>query len=233
MIAPAARLIEACALLGITLDAAAASRMVAFLDLMAIEPQNLTAVDLLSDGVERHLVDSLSALALPVVRGAATIVDLGSGGGFPGMPLAIACPECAVTLVESEVSKADWLARASSDLPNVRIVGERTEHLATYERERWSVATARALAPLPVLVELAAPLVAIGGTLVAWRGPRDLADEQRAAVAGSRLGWHPGHVTAVGSPTDPVRHLHEFHKVAATPDRYPRRPGRASKRPLA
>jgi 16S rRNA (guanine527-N7)-methyltransferase len=113
------------------------------------------------------------------------------------------------------------------------VVGERTETLASTERERWSVATARALAPLPVLVELAAPLVAVGGTLVAWRGPRDGAEEARAAAACERLGWEPGPVTVVTPFTGADRHLHEFRKVAPTPDRYPRRPGRASKRPLA
>jgi 16S rRNA (guanine527-N7)-methyltransferase len=226
-------LLDACAAAGISLEPSTAGRMVALLDRMAIEPQNLTAIDLHADGIDRHLVDSLVALALAVVRTADSIVDLGSGGGFPGVPLAMARPECAVTLVESERSKADWLVRATRDLPNVRVVGERTETLASTERERWSVATARALAPLPVLVELAAPLVAVGGTLVAWRGPRDGAEEARAAAACERLGWEPGPVTVVTPFRGADRHLHEFRKVAPTPDRYPRRPGRASKRPLA
>jgi 16S rRNA (guanine527-N7)-methyltransferase len=203
------------------------------MDAMSVEPQNLTATDLLAEGIERHLADSLSALRIPAVREARTLVDLGSGGGFPGIPLATTCPECAVTLIESERSKADWLARASRDLPNVRVVAERTETLAGRERERWSVATARALAPLPVLVELAAPLVEVGGVLVAWRGPRDAEEEGRAARACDALGFAPGPVTAVASFGATGRHLHEFRKVAPTPDRYPRRPGRASKRPLA
>ena len=231
--APAARLMEACARAGIALEPLAAGLMVALLDRMALESQNLTAIDPYEEGIERHLVDSLVALALPVVRTAGVIVDLGSGGGFPGVPLAIVSPECAVTLVESERSKADWLTRATSDLPNVRVVGERTEQLATHERERWSLATARALAPLPVLLELAAPLVAVGGTMVAWRGPRDRGEEDRAAAVCGTLGWAPGPVTSVTPFAGADRHLHEFRKVAPTPDRFPRRPGRASKRPLA
>lgn len=230
---PAGRLLEACAGLGIALAPSAAGRMVAFLDEMALEPQNLTSVDLLRDGVERHLVDSLSALILPAVRAASSIVDLGSGGGFPGVPLAIARPECAVTLVESEGTKAGWLARATRDLPNVRTVAVRTETLAAQEREHWQLATARALAPLPVLVELAAPLVAVGGTLVAWRGPRDPVEEDRAKGACGQVGLAPGPVTAVTPFAGAERHLHQFRKVAPTPSRIPRRPGRASKRPLA
>ncbi len=231
--APAGRLLEACAGLGVSVDPSVAGRLVALLDRMTLEPQNLTAVDVLHDGVERHLLDSLSALVLPVVRTAHALVDLGSGGGFPGIPLAVARPECAVTLVESERKKADWLARATTDLPNVRTVGERSEVLATLERERWPLATARALAPLPVLVELAAPLVAIGGTLVAWRGRRDPRQERSAAVACGRLGFELGPVTAVTPFAGASRHLHEFRKVAPTPDRIPRRPGLASQRPLA
>ena len=231
--APVSRLLDACAAGGISLEPSTAGRMVALLDRMAIEPQNLTAIDLHEEGIQRHLVDSLVALTLAVVRTADSIVDLGSGGGFPGVPLAMACPECAVTLVESEGSKAVWLIRAAGDLPNVRVVAERTETLAARERERWPVATARALAPLPVLVELAAPLVAVGGTLVAWRGPRDAVEEDRAAVASEQLGWEPGPVTAVTPFAGADRHLHEFRKVGPTPHRYPRRPGRASKRPLA
>lgn len=231
---PSERLRVACAALGIAPPSPSVTgRLLAFLDAMAVEPQNLTATDLLADGVERHLADSLSALVLGQVAAAPSLVDLGSGGGFPGVPLAMTCPECAVTLVESERSKADWLARACRDLPNVRVVAERTERLAGDERERWSVATARALAPLPVLVELAAPLVAVGGVLVAWRGPRDVDEERRAERACEQVGFVPGPVTAVASFGAAGRHLHEYHKVAATPDRYPRRPGRAAKRPLA
>ena len=147
MIGPATRLVDLCAAMGVPLTLDAAGRLVALLDRMSFEPQNLTAIDVHEDGIDRHLADSLSGLVLGVVREADSIVDLGSGGGFPGIPLAIACPECAVTLVESERRKAGWLARAAADLPNVRVVGERTETLARDERERWSVATARALDP--------------------------------------------------------------------------------------
>ena len=232
MTSPARRLIAACDRMGVTLDVPAAGRLVALLDRMALEPQNLTAIDLHEGGVDRHLADSLSGLASAAVREADTIVDLGSGGGFPGIPLAIACPVCAVTLVESERRKAEWLARASADLPNVRIVGERAENLAVEERERWSVATARALGPLPTTVELAAPLVAVGGALVVWRAGRNPEDEAAAARACERLGFEPGLVTSVSPFPGADRHLHEFRKVSPTPNRFPRRPGRAAKRPL-
>jgi len=219
--------------MGIEVGAAAAGRMLALLDRMAVEPQNLTSIEPLDDGIERHLADSISGMVVAAVRDAPEIVDIGSGGGFPGLPLAMLRPDCAVTLVESERRKADWLTRAAVDLPNVRIVADRAERLASGERESWAVATARALAPLPVVLELAAPLVRVGGSLVAWRGPRDAQEEARAAEAAGIVGFAPGPVYAVEPFPGADRHLHQFHKVAPAPAKFPRRPGRAGKRPLA
>lgn len=232
MTSPAQRLIVACAAMGLTLDAPAAGQMVALLDRLALEPQNLTAIDVHDGGVDRHLADSLSGLILQAVREARELVDLGSGGGFPGIPLAIARPECAATLVESERRKADWLARASNDLPNVQVVAERTEVVGATQRDRWPLATARALGPLATAVELAAPLLALDGTLVVWRAVRSYADEAAAARACKQLGLEPGPVTPVSPFAGAERHLHEFRKVDPTPSRFPRRPGRAAKRPL-
>jgi len=206
---------------------------VALLDRMALEPQNLTAIDDLPTGVERHLADSLAGLVVAAVRSATTLVDIGSGGGFPGLPLAIVRPDLTVTLLDSEGRKADWLARASAPFPNVRVVSARSEELAVTEREGFSCATARALGPLPVVLELAAPLVAVGGSVIVWRAGRDAADESAAAEAARLLGLEPEGVVGVTPFAGAQRHLHSFRKVDATPARFPRRPGRAAKRPLA
>lgn len=233
MTSPALRLVEAASAMGVSFDYAAAGSLVALLDLVAVEPQNLTAITSMDEGIERHLLDSLIGWTLEPIRRAETLVDLGSGAGFPGIPLATISPDCAVTLVESEGTKADWLVRAARELPNVCVVADRTENLARAERERWDVATARALAPLPTVVELAAPLVAVGGTLVVWRGPRDADEEARGDEAAAMLGFTPATVTPVEPFPGATRHLHCYVKVAPTPDRFPRRPGRAAKRPLA
>jgi 16S rRNA (guanine527-N7)-methyltransferase len=219
--------------MGVDLAPAAAADLVALLDRMAVEPQNLTAIEDVRDGVERHLADSLAAAGLPLLAGERSVVDLGSGGGFPGIALAIARPGLAVTLVESEKRKAEWLRRASAGLPNVRVVADRSESLATAERERFAVATARALGPLPVVLELAAPLLAPGGTLLAWRGQRAAEEEARGVMAAAALGLEPGAVHPVRPFPGAARHLHEYVKTGPTPARYPRRPGRAAKRPLA
>jgi 16S rRNA (guanine527-N7)-methyltransferase len=219
--------------MGVAVAPAAAGTLVALLDAIAVEPQNLTAIDEVEAGVERHLADSLAALTLPALREAPAALDLGSGAGFPGLALAAARPDLAVTLVESEGRKAEWLARASARFPNVRVVGERSETLALRERDRWPAVTARAVGPLPVVLELAAPLLAPEGTLVAWRAARSAEDEAAAAGAAAALGLEVGPVTPVRPFAGARRHLHQFVKRAPTPGRFPRRPGRAAARPLA
>jgi 16S rRNA (guanine527-N7)-methyltransferase len=220
--------------MGVELTIGAAAALVALLDRLSLEEQNLTSVEGLEPGIDRHLADSLAALALPAVAEASSAVDLGSGAGFPGLPLAAARPGMQVTLVESERRKADWLRRASEPFSNVRVVADRSEHLAARERERWPLATARALGPLPVVLELAAPLVAPGGTLVVWRGDTAPTPLERAgaARAAAELGLVPGPETAVRPFAGARRHLLEFRKDRPTPSRYPRRAGRAAKRPI-
>jgi 16S rRNA (guanine527-N7)-methyltransferase len=219
--------------MGVAITPEAAGTLVSLLDRMTLEAQNLTAIDALEAGVDRHLADSLAGLSVPELAGASACVDLGSGGGFPGLALAVARPGLAVTLVESERRKADWLRRAAADFPNVRVVADRSEHLASAERERYPVATARALGPLPVTLELAAPLVAPGGSVLVWRGDRaDPAAEATAARAAHELGLEPDEPVRVAPFPGARRRLQLFRKVRPTPPRFPRRAGRAAARPL-
>lgn len=185
---------------------------------------------------ELHLADSLSGLAIPAIRDARTVADLGSGAGFPGLPLAIALPAARVDLIESSRRKAaviDALA-AAAGLENARAVALRAEDWA---RESggggYDAVTARALAPLAVLAEYAAPLLRPGGALVAWKGARDPAEESAGARAAGELGLAARQVLEV-TPFEGARnrHLHLYEKVAETPERFPRRAGMAAKRPL-
>jgi 16S rRNA (guanine527-N7)-methyltransferase len=219
--------------MGVPLSQDGAARLIALLDQIALERQNLTTVEGIDDGIDRHLADSLAGLVLPEVSGATSLVDIGSGAGFPGLALAIARPETAVTLVESERRKADWLIRASAGIPNVRVVADRSEHLAAAERESFPLATMRALGPLPVALELAAPLVSVGGAVVAWRGDdADPAAEAAALRAARELGLEPQAPVLSAAFPGARRRLHTFLKVSPTPTRFPRRAGRAAKRPL-
>jgi 16S rRNA (guanine527-N7)-methyltransferase len=185
--------------------------------------------------IEDHLADSLVALDVSeVMWREATIADLGAGAGFPGLPLAIALPGSEVLLVESNTRKCQFLLRAARDcdLPNVSVVRERAE-LWRDGIGRCDIVVARALAALPVVAEYAAPLLRVGGSLVAWRGRRDPVEEAAGARAAAQLGLEPRPPLQV-SPYEAAqhRHLHVMVKTAETPARYPRRPGVARKHPL-
>jgi len=184
--------------------------------------------------VEDHLADSLVALELEPVRTAGALADLGSGAGVPGLPLAIALPLAGVALVESAKRKCAFLEGAVSEcnVTNARVVHARAEAwpegLAAFD-----LVTARALGPLEVVAEYAAPLLVLGGTLLAWRGARDATAEAAAARAAAELGLTIGEVVPVKPyPNVQNRHLHLMSKVTETPLGFPRRPGMALKRPL-
>jgi 16S rRNA (guanine527-N7)-methyltransferase len=185
--------------------------------------------------LEDHLADSLVALELrAVVWHAAEIADLGAGAGFPGLPLAIALPGSRLWLVESNERKCQFLRRAvtACELDNVEVVRARAE-LWRAGLDRCDVVVARALAPLPVVAEYAAPLLHVGGSLVAWRGRRDPVDEAAGARAALQLGLEPRAPVAVKPyPAAEHRHLHVLVKVSPTPAKFPRRPGVAHKHPL-
>lgn len=203
--------------------------------LLVRDPLAPTAVRDPAKVVDDHLADSLVALELDQVQSAATLADLGSGAGVPGIPLAIALPQTRVALVESVARKAAFLARAVAQcgVPNAYPVHARAESWPE-GLEVFEVVTARALAPLEVVVEYAAPLLKVGGTLVAWRGLRDRTAEDAGARAATRVGLEPGAVVPVRPYSGAQsRHLHLMSKVMATPSGFPRRPGVARKRPLS
>jgi 16S rRNA (guanine527-N7)-methyltransferase len=204
------------------------------LEMVEQEPLSITAVRDPRRGVDLHVADALAGLALPPVREAGAIADLGAGGGFPGLVLAVARPEARVTLVESVGKKCEFLARTADavGLTNVAVVNARAEAwrdgIGTQD-----VVTARALAPLNVLAEYAAPLLVPGGALVAWKGRRDPSEEADGVHAASVLGLEPQPVLVSESvPGADERHLYVYLKVGETPARYPRREGMARKRPL-
>jgi 16S rRNA (guanine527-N7)-methyltransferase len=204
------------------------------LDLLERDETAPTTVRDRTEALDVHVADSLSGLELPAVRDARRIADLGAGAGFPGLVLAAALPDARVALVESVGRRCAWLDRAveTMGLTNVEVVHARAEEW-TDGLGANDLVTARALASLSVLVEYAAPLLVVGGALVAWKGRRDPLEEADGAAAASQLAMEPRDVTRVqpfASARD--RHLYLYLKVGPTPNGYPRRPGMASKRPL-
>lgn len=217
------------------LSATAADRLERLARLVSSDASAPTTVQEPTRVLEDHLADSLVALELRgIVWQEAEIADLGAGAGFPGLPLAIALPGSRLWLVESNERKCQFLRHAVAEcgLDNVEVVRERVE-LWRAGLGRCDLIVARALAPLPVVAEYAAPLLHVDGSLVAWRGRRDPVDEAAGARAALQLGLEPRPPLAVKPyPAAEHRHLHVLVKVAETPAKFPRRPGVARKHPL-
>lgn len=209
-------------------------QLAAMLALLEADEHAPTAIRAPDEAARVHVADSLAALELDAVRAARRIADLGSGAGFPGLALAVALPEAEVSLVESQRRRCEFLERvcATAGVENARVVCSRAEEWRA-GMGRCDVVTARALAPQPVVLEYAAPLLRMGGTLVDWRGRRDDAAEQAAERAAAVLGLSRTEIRRV-TPFEGAsdHHLHVFVKTAATPARFPRRAGMARKRPL-
>ena len=215
--------------------AAAAERFVALL-LDANRRLNLTRVVEPAAVARLHLLDSLAALPILDSAEARRALDLGSGGGVPGLVLAIARPEVAWTLVDSVRKKADAMRSfvVALGLPNVEVLAERAEILGREpsQRESYDLVTARACAALPVLAEYALPLTRIGGAVLAWKG-RISEDELAAGGAAARLlgGGEPEVRPAEFAELGDHRFV-VVSKLRPTPVAYPRRPGEPARRPL-
>lgn len=151
---------------------AVAHKLGAYVDLLleANQQMNLTRIDDRADAELLHIGDSLSILPF-IPRDAQRLADVGSGGGLPGIPIAIARPELRVTLIDSTQKKAEFLRTVATklQLENVTVIGERSEQLRGHQ---WDVVTARALSAMDKLVPTCLPLVKPGGVLLAMKGPR-------------------------------------------------------------
>jgi 16S rRNA (guanine527-N7)-methyltransferase len=183
-----------------------------------LETPGLTALRDPEEARRVLLDDALAGVEL-VRRFDGPLVDVGSGGGTPGIPLAAALPEREVTLVEAERRKADFLEHWTAELPNLRVVWGRAEEQPL---EAYGVAVAKALAQPPVAAEWCLPLVREGGAAILWVGPS--ADQGAIASAASRIA---GELEASPPGFAVIR------KAGPTPAGFPRRAGVAKKRPLA
>jgi 16S rRNA (guanine527-N7)-methyltransferase len=191
-------------------------RLERWLEALVAAP-GLTSIRAVAEARRVHLQDSLRAVEV-VRRFGGPIVDVGSGGGAPGIPLAASLPDRGVTLLESNRRKCAFLERYARDFPNVRVICGRAEEQPV---ELWGVAVAKALAQPAVAAEWCLPLVAAGGATVLFVGPTVEA-EQVAKVAEQ--------LAAEVAESPPG--LLVLRKLGPTPQGFPRRPGIARKRPL-
>jgi 16S rRNA (guanine527-N7)-methyltransferase len=201
---------------------------------------NLTAITDREGVLVRHFLDSLSCLkALPQadLAAGARVIDVGTGAGFPGLPLKIICPAMRLTLLEATGKKVTYLEHVvdALGLAGVEVIHGRAEELgrdATH-RERYDWALARAVADMPALAEYLLPLVRVGGAVLAQKGEGAAAEVHKADAAIVTLGGRVRQLVPVElRGLAETRYLVVMDKVASTPEKYPRRPGMPQKRPL-
>lgn len=207
--------------------------------LESYDEANVIGAKTMSVIVEDHVLDSLSCLLFEPLRNVETLVDVGSGGGLPGLPLGIALDELRVSLVEATAKKVRFLEAATRQLglKNVQTLNRRAEEvgLSAEFRGHFDVATARAVASLDVLAEYCLPLVKVGGYVVAMKGRVEKDEIRRGEYAAKMLGGGISEVMPV--PRLPAyeqkqRHLVVFTKTSETPGEYPRGIGTPAKKPL-
>ncbi len=199
---------------------------------------NLTAVRD-PEGIRiKHFLDSLSCVPVLGDMNGRSLIDIGTGAGFPGIPLRIVFPELRLTLVDSVGKKADFcqLAANTLHLKGVKVLKDRSEELGANKahREQYDAATARAVAVMPVLCEYLLPLVKIGGQMLAMKGESAPEETRTAAAAIRKLGGREPSLTEVVLPgIEGKRFLVSIPKSAHTPLGYPRRTGLPLKKPIS
>lgn len=220
---------------GPSLSEAQRATITRVLELLARERASVSSVTDPDRAWKVHVADSLTGLEVEDLRQARRIADIGSGAGFPGLPLAVALPAAQLDLVESVGRKCEFIQRVidAAGIDNARVLNVRSEDLAQADgREAYDAVTARAVGRLSTLAELASPLLREGGLLVAWKGRRDADEEAQAEQAAEALAMRPEAILPVGPYAGSEhRHLHILRKIGSTPEDLPRRPGVAKKRP--
>ncbi|MBQ7800921.1 MAG: 16S rRNA (guanine(527)-N(7))-methyltransferase RsmG [Oscillospiraceae bacterium] len=196
------------------------------------EVMNLTAITEPAQVAKLHLLDSLTVLCCADLAGK-TLIDVGCGAGFPGVPTAIACPEAKVTLLDSLAKRVSWLETILPELgvENTTCVTARAEEAVASRRERYDYATSRAVARLNILLELTAPYVRVGGKVLAMKGAAAREELAEAKNAIKKLGLQLEEVKDF--PVDGTNHsVIILRKIHPTPPQYPRRYAKIKQSPL-
>ena len=230
---------ESCEKMGVTLTEEMASQFMTYLSLLLEwnEKMNLTAITDKKDVVQKHFVDCLSILPHLSLIGQEKIIDVGTGAGFPGIPVKIACPEVEMTLLDSLQKRIGFLEEVGSqlELSGVNYVHSRAEDGGQNPdyREQFDLCVSRAVANLAVLAEFCLPFVKVGGRLAALKGPDALREIDEAQGALKKLGGKVAEVMDVEIPFTDLQHkLVIIEKTAPTPKAYPRKAGKINKNPL-
>ena len=194
---------------------------------------NLTAITEPDQVAKLHLLDCLSILAVKDLKGK-KMVDVGCGAGFPGVPVAIACPDAKVTLLDSLAKRMNWLETVLPQIgvKNAECITARAEEAVATRRESYDYATSRAVARLNILLELTAPYVKVGGKVLALKGAAAKEELEEAKSAISKLGLKLEEVREFPVDDGTSHAVIVLRKVAATPAKYPRRFAKIKQNPL-
>ncbi len=196
------------------------------------EVMNLTAITQPEQVAKLHLLDSLTVLTCAELKGR-SVIDVGCGAGFPGVPLAIACPEAKITLLDSLAKRMNWLETVLPELEisNARCITGRAEEAVATRREKFDYATSRAVARLNILLELTAPYVRVGGKVLAMKGSAAREELAEASSAIKKLGLALERVEEF-SVDGAVHAVIVLKKIHPTPSQYPRRFAKIKQSPL-
>ena len=197
---------------------------------------NLTAITGREDFLKKHYVDSLAAAQLDEFRNAKTVIDLGTGAGFPGVPLAVCFPEKQFLLADSLNKRIEIIREFCDELGinNVSVIHGRAEELGRQKdlREHFDVCVSRAVADLSVLAEYCLPFVKVNGWFISYKGPDCEGEVGEAEYAIGKLGGTVEKIVKTGEDTDTGHNLVLIRKKEPTQSAYPRRPGKPAKSPL-
>jgi 16S rRNA (guanine527-N7)-methyltransferase len=226
-------LLEGLPQLGLSLAEETADKLCAFGEAVIVqnEVMNLTAITEPSAVAKLHLLDSLTVLTAADLNGK-TLIDVGCGAGFPGVPVAIACPNAKVTLLDSLGKRMTWLETILPQLGvNARCITARAEEAISDHREKFDYATSRAVARLNILLELTAPYVRVGGAVIALKGSAARQELEEAAGAVKKLGLKVEEIKDfdIDGATHSVIVL---RKITKTPPQFPRRYAKIKQSPL-
>lgn len=197
------------------------------------EKINLTAITDPLGITEKHFLDSLAVFKDDIIPQNSSVIDVGTGAGFPGIPMKIYRNDLKVTLLDSLNKRINFLTEVSNKLSlGMNCIHSRAEDGAKKAdlREQFDIATARAVAPLPVLCEYCLPYVKVGGKFIALKGPNE--DAKDSFTAYRTLGAEISDVKEYELPCGDKRQIIVYNKIKETPKKYPRNPSQIDKKPL-
>ena len=226
--------------LNIALSVEQVKKFVAFYNILISGNKvcNLTAITEMYEVVTKHFLDSLSCVKAASFEGNLNLLDVGTGAGFPGIPIKILYPDLSVVLIEASQKKVDFLNNAVSELAlkKVKVIHIRAEEVGVLPeyREKFDRVTARAVAQLNILSEYCIPMVKMGGFFIALKGPSTEVEVKNAIPAIKKLGGEIKKSVLLKLPlSGEGRTLITIRKVLKTPKGYPRRIGIPTKNPLS